>query len=175
MKRALVLMLLAVVVASASLSATTVLYVPMKKSIQLSDMVLVGHVLAMEPTYNADREIVTEVSLLVEESFKGFAQAGEIVKFHVWGGSLDGVHMETSGEARYRLGEKVLVQLEDIQGELHTLGLSFGKWNVYKEKDNSQWISRDLRDLNLVGVNETAVERMPLNQMREIASRHREN
>ncbi len=118
MKRALVFMLLAVVVASASLSATTVLYVPMKKSLQMSDMVVVGHVLAMEATYNAEREIVTEISLLVEEGFKGFAQAGDIVKFHAWGGTLDGVHMETSGEARYQLGEKVLVQLENIQGEL---------------------------------------------------------
>lgn len=175
MKRALVFMLLAVVVASASLSATTVLYVPMKKSLQMSDMVVVGHVLAMEATYNAEREIVTEISLLVEEGFKGFAQAGDIVKFHAWGGTLDGVHMETSGEARYQLGEKVLVQLENIQGELHTLGLSFGKWNVYREKDNSQWISRNLRDLNLVGANEAAIERMPLNRMREIASRHLEN
>lgn len=175
MKRALVFMLLAVVVATASLSATTVLYVPMKKSLQMSEMVVVGHVLAMQATYNAEGEIVTEISLLVEEGFKGFAHPGDVVKFHAWGGSLDGVHMETSGEARYQLGEKVLVQLENVQGELHTLGLSFGKWNVYREKDNSQWISRDLRDLNLVGVNETAVERMPLHLMREIASRQHAN
>lgn len=168
MKRALGLTLLAVVLTAVSLSATTVLYVPVKKSIQMSDLVLVGHVLRMEAEYNREGEIVTRIDLLVEESLKGWAQAGEVLSFHAWGGSLDGVNVETVGEARYNLGEKVLVQLEDIDGELHTLGLSFGKWNVVREKDGSPWITRSLSDLNVVGVNESPTTRMPLGTMREI-------
>ncbi|HEX7184099.1 MAG TPA: hypothetical protein VF756_19875 [Thermoanaerobaculia bacterium] len=168
MRRALALTLLAVVLTAVSLSATTVLYVPMKKSIQMSDLVIVGHVLRMEAEHNQEGEIVTRIDLLVEESLKGWAEPGEVFSFHAWGGSLDGVNVETVGEARYRLGEKVLVQLEEIDGEFHTLGLSFGKWDVIREKDGSPWITRSLFDLNVVGVNEAPTTRMPLGTMREI-------
>ena len=168
MRRALALTLLAVVLTAVSLSATTVLYVPMKKSIQMSDLVIVGHVLRMEAEHNREGEIVTRIDLLVEESLKGWAEPGEVFSFHAWGGSLDGVNVETVGEARYRLGEKVLVQLEEIEGEFHTLGLSFGKWDVIREKDGSPWITRSLFDLNMVGVNEAPATRMPLGTMREI-------
>jgi hypothetical protein len=123
----------------------------------------------MEAAYNADGEIVTRIDLLVEESLKGNARSGDIVTFDAWGGSLDGVNVETVGEARYRLGQKVLVQLESINGEYHTLGLSFGKWDVGKDTKGQQWISRSLSDLNVVGITEAPVEKMPLRQMREAA------
>lgn len=168
MRRAIVLTALAVALCASALSATTVLYVPIERSIELSDAVLVGHVLRMEAAYNAEGEIVTRVHLLVEESLKGEARPGEVFTFDAWGGSLDGVHVETVGEARYRLGMKVLVQLENIDGEYHTLGLSFGKWEVTKDARGTQWLSRSLSDLNVVGINEAPVERMPLRQMRDI-------
>ncbi|HEX5715021.1 MAG TPA: hypothetical protein VF179_02610 [Thermoanaerobaculia bacterium] len=158
---------LAVALCASALSATSVLYVPIERSIDMSDAVLVGHVLRMEAAYNAEGEIVTRIDLLVEESLKGDVRPGEIFTFDAWGGSLDGVNVETVGEARYRLGQKVLVQLESINGEYHTLGLSFGKWDVGKDAKGAQWISRSLADLNVVGVTEVPVERMPLRQMRE--------
>ena len=136
----------------------------------MSDAVLVGHVLRMEAAYNAEGEIVTRVELLVEESLKGDVRPGDVFTFDAWGGSLDGVNVETVGEARYRLGQKVLVQLENIDGEYHTLGLSFGKWDVGRRMPRaSQWISRSLSDLNVVGITEAPVEKMPLRQMREVA------
>lgn len=168
MRRAIVLTALAVALCASALSATTVLYVPIDRSIEMSEAVLVGHVLRMEPAYNANGEIVTRIDLLVEESLKGDAGAGEIVTFEAWGGSLDGVNVETVGEARYRLGQKVLVQLENVNGELHTLGLSFGKWDVTKDAKGQQWLSRSLSDLNVVGITEAPVEKMPLRQMREV-------
>lgn len=174
MKRALVLSLLVGLLAAIPLSATTVLYVPVHRSLQLSDEVLVGYVLSLEPAYNAEGEIVTRVNLLVEESLKGDVRPGEIYSFDAWGGSLDGVTVETVGEAQYRLGEKVLVQLEDIDGERHTLGLAFGKWNVSRGRDGSPWLQRSLSDLNLVGVSEAPVQELPLARMREIAARQRE-
>jgi hypothetical protein len=175
MKRALVLSLLVGLLAAIPLSATTVLYVPVHRAMQLSDAVLVGYVLNLEPAYNAEGEIVTRVHLLVEESLKGDVRPGEIFSFDAWGGSLDGVTVETVGEAQYRLGEKVLVQLEDLGGgELHTLGLSFGKWNVSRGRDGSPWVQRSLSDLNMVGVSEAPVQEMPLARMREIAFRQRE-
>ena len=169
MKRVFLFGLVALLLAGAAAQATTVLYVPLKKSIQMSDYVLVGHVQRLEAAYNAEGEIVTRVHLLVEESLKGDIQKGEVFVFHARGGSLDGVRVETVGEARYGLGDKVLVQLENIQGEYHTLGLSFGKWNVIREKDGSSSVMRSLFDLNLVGVTESPVTILPLNRMREIA------
>jgi hypothetical protein len=170
MKKALVFTLLAVL-AAASLSATTVLYVPMKKSVQLSDMVLVGHVQSLEPAYDSEGQIVTRVHLLIEESLKGDLQPGEVFTFEAWGGHLDGVNIETVGEAHYKLGEKVMVQLESIDGVYHTLGLSFGKWDVVRDEDGKPWIQRSLDDLNVVGVTESPVTRMPLGQMREMVRR----
>ena len=168
MKRVLMLGLLALMLAATVAQATTVMYVPIKKSIQMSDYVLVGHVLRLEPAYNAEGEIVTRVHLLIEESLKGDANSGEVFVFDTWGGSLDGVTVETVGEARYNLGDKVMVQLENIQGEYHTLGLSFGKWNVVRENDGSSSVVRSLFDLNVVGLNESPVNKLPLGRMREI-------
>lgn len=169
MRKSVVLALLCLVLAAAVASATTVAYVPLRKAIRMSEAVVVGYVLSTESVYNQEGEIVTKVDVLVEEPFKGGFQAGEIVSFHAWGGSLDGVSVEAVGEARYQLGEKVLLQLEDIEGELHTLGLSFGKWNVVRDKAGVEWAVRNLSDLNMVGVDESPVVKMPLGQMREVS------
>jgi hypothetical protein len=168
MRKVFVLVLLAAALCAATASATTVMYVPLRQSVAMSDLVLVGHVLNTKAVYNAEGEIVTEVSLLVEEPLKGWARPGEIFTFHAWGGSLDGTTVETVGEARYSLGEKVLVQLEDIDGELHTLGLSFGKWNVVRDDAGTPWVLRKLDDLNVVGLTETPSTRLPLDRMRQI-------
>lgn len=168
MRKILCLTLLAAALCAPTLSATSVMYVPLDRSVDMSDVVLVGHVLHTEAGYNAAGEIVTRVDLLVEESLKGFIPEGEVFSFHAWGGSVDGVKVETVGEARYKLGQKVLVQLENIDGEFHTLGLSFGKWDVVKDHKGMQWVARSLSDLNVVGLNESPVERMPLRSMRDI-------
>jgi hypothetical protein len=172
MKRGILLGLLALVLGATVAQATTVLYVPVKKSIQMSDYVLVGYVQRLEPAYNAAGEVVTRVHLLVEESLKGDVQPDEVFVFQAWGGSLDGFNVETAGEARYHLGDKVLVQLENIQGEFHTLGLSFGKWDVIRAKDGSSSVVRSLFDLNVVGLTEAPATILPLDRMREIARDH---
>ncbi|HEX9941719.1 MAG TPA: hypothetical protein VGG03_06870 [Thermoanaerobaculia bacterium] len=169
MKRSFVLALLCLVLAALAASATTIAYVPLRQSVRMSDVVAVGYVLGMEAVYNREGEIVTRVDVLVEEPLKGAVQPGQVVSFHAWGGSLDGVNVETVGEARYRLGEKVLLQLEDIDGEYHTLGLAFGKWNVVRDKAGSPWITRSLSDLEMVGVTEAPVVQFPLERMRRIA------
>jgi hypothetical protein len=168
MRKPFVLALLCMVLLAGAASATTIAYVPMNRSVQMSDMVLVGYVLGTESVYNREGEIVTRVDVLVDEPLKGMAEAGRVVSFHAWGGHLDGVNVETVGEATYRPGEKVLVQLEDIDGEYHTLGLAFGKWNVVRDSAGASWLVRNLSDLNMVGVNEVPVERVPLDRMRRV-------
>jgi len=165
MRKSCVLALLCLVLLAGTVSATTIAYVPMKRSVQMSELVLIGYVVGVEPTYNRDGEIVTRVDLLVETPLKGGADHGQIFSFHAWGGHLDGVNVETVGEAHYRLGEKVLVQLENIEGEYHTLGLAFGKWNVVRDPAGAPWIKRDLSDLDMVGLTEAPVEQIPLDRM----------
>ena len=95
MKRALASALVLAVLAAAPLAATTVLYTSVSRSVQLSDLILLGHVLRLENGYNQDGEIVTKVHLLVEESLKGAALRGQVFVFDAWGGSMDGTYVET--------------------------------------------------------------------------------
>jgi hypothetical protein len=165
MRKPFVLALLCLMLLAGTVSATTIAYVPMSRSVQMSDLVLIGYVVGLEPVLNHDGEIVTRVDLLVETPLKGGAGQGQVFSFHAWGGHLDGVNVETVGEARYRLGEKVLVQLESIEGEYHTLGLAFGKWDVVRDAAGKPWIKRDLSDLDMVGITEAPVEQIPLDRM----------
>lgn len=169
MRKSAVFALLGLMLGAVAVSATTIVYQPLRRSVQMSDLVLVGYVVGVGAEYNRDGEIVTKVDVLVEEPLKGFVQSGEIFSFHAWGGSLDGVNVETVGEARYRLGEKVLVQIESIDGEYHTLGLSFGKWNVVRDRDGASVLTRSLADLEMVGVTEAPVQQVPLERMRQVA------
>lgn len=169
MKRAVLFLLLAAVLCSVAASATTVVYVPLQKSIRLSEHVLIGHVMELTPAYDREGQVVTRVTLLVEESLKGSAEPGELFTFEAWGGSLDGVNVETVGEAKYRLGEKVMVELERVGDEYHTLGLSFGKWSVVRDDKDQPWAVRSLYDLNMVGVNEVPVTRVRLDDVRNLS------
>lgn len=169
MKRAVLFTLVSAVLLATAASATTVEYVPMRKAMQLSDLVLVGHVVQIDAAYGRDGDIVTRISLLVEESLKGSAARGEVFTFEAWGGHLDGVNVETVGEAKYRLGDKVLVQLEDVDGAYHTLGLSFGKWDIVRDERDQAWAVRSLFDLNMVGVTEVPATRVRLDSFRELA------
>jgi len=166
MKKRMGLALLAAVLSALPAVATTVQYVPLAKSIDLSEVVALGKVVQIESAYNAQGEIVTVVRLEVEEAFKGGLAAGEVLAFHAWGGRLDGVNVETVGEARYLPGERILVQLERVGGEYHTLGLSFGKWNVRRDLAGTQILQRSLGDLRLVDAPGVPVEQLPLNAMK---------
>lgn len=165
MRKSFVLTLLGLVLAASVASATTVAYVPMKKAVQMSDLVLIGYVVGLEAGYDREGQVVTRIDLLVESPLKGGAERGQVFSFQAWGGHLDGLNVETVGEAHYRLGQKVLVQLENLDGEYHTLGLAFGKWDVVRDSAGAPWITRSLEDLNLVGVTEAPVEQLPLAHM----------
>jgi len=165
MRKSFVLALMGLVLAAAVASATTVAYVPMKRAVQMSELVLIGYVMGTEAVYDREGQIVTRIDLLVETPLKGGAGRGEIFSFYAWGGHLDGYNVETVGEAHYKTGQKVLVQLENIEGDYHTLGLAFGKWDVVRDPAGKPWITRNLEDLNMVGVTEAPVEQLPLDHM----------
>jgi len=72
------------------------------------------------------------------------------------------------GEAKYKVGEKVLLHLENLDGTYHTLGLSFGKWNVERDRTGKEILRRDLSSLMGVKTEKAPVPTvMDLQQMRE--------
>ena len=160
--------LLALLVAT-PLLATTVVYVPVGESIQLSGLVVKGTVTDQYVGLDAEGQIVTTVVLAVDDAIKGGAAVGDSVTFQAWGGSLGGINVETVGEAAYRVGEKVLVQLEDIDGVWHTLGLAFGKWNVFTDSDGEEILRRDLSELCLARAVTDPVTELSLRELKRLA------
>ncbi len=160
------------VLAALPLMATSVVFVSNERSVQLSDLILIGRVVNVETTYDREGQIIRNITLAVSEVLKGKAQVGSHFTFRAWGGLKDGVRDEALGEAQYKAGEKVLLQLENIDGFYHTLGLSFGKWNVEKDKTGRELIRRDLLGLMGVKTEKAPVPvLMELKQMRELVQR----
>jgi hypothetical protein len=154
------------------LMATTVVFVSNEESVRMSELILVGKVISVENTYDREGQIVRNITVAVKEVLKGKAQPGANFTFRAWGGVKDGVRDEALGEAKYKAGEKVLLQLENIDGAYHTLGLSFGKWNVAKDKTGRDMIRRDLSGLTGVKTQKAPVPSiMELRQMRELVQK----
>jgi hypothetical protein len=128
--------------------ATLVEFVSLDTSILLSDLIVTGEVTAVEPSLDASGDIVTRVRLRVKETLKGAAAVGEILEIEAWGGRFGDREMEVVGEARYAVGDGVLLQLEWIEDAWHTLGLSYGKWSLERDEGGpGVWIERDLSGL----------------------------
>jgi hypothetical protein len=167
MKR--VFLYLVAFILAAPLLATTVLYVPVAESVRLSGLIVKGEVVGIYPGFDAQEQIVTTVVLAVDETLKGNVVPGDTVSFQAWGGSFAGWNVETEGEASYELGEKILVQLEDIDGVWHTLGLSFGKWLVVKDADGGEILKRDMTDLYLLNADSAPVTEISLHEMKRVS------
>ena len=158
--------------AALPLMATTVAFVSTERSIQQSEIILIGRVTNVEHTYDREGQIIRKISVAVSEVLKGKAEKGANFTFEAWGGVKDGVRDEALGEAKYKKGEKVFLQLENIDGAYHTLGLSFGKWNVEVEKSGREMIRRDLSGLLGVKVEKAPVPlKLELKQMRELVQK----
>ena len=151
------------------LLATTVVSVPVGESVRLSGLIVKGEVLNLYAGLDAEGQIVTNVTVAVSETLKGDAPVGGTVTFQAWGGSLGGFNVETVGEAKYSVGEKVLVQLEDIDGTWHTLGLAFGKWNVQTDRDGEEILRRDLSELCLVLSDSAPVNEISMHEFKRLA------
>ncbi len=160
---------LIVLILACPLLSTTVLYVPVGESIRLSGLIVKGEVVGVYPGFDSQDQIVTTVVLSVEESLKGPAAVGDTVTFQAWGGSFAGWNVETVGEASYAIGDRVLVQLEEIDGVWHTLGLAFGAWRVVRDPEGGEILRRDLSDLALVNADSAPVTEISLYEMKRIS------
>ena len=109
--------------------------------------VFYGQVLATQSYWNAERtRIYTAVTVRINETFKGTARAGEIVRIVQLGGEKDGSKTDYAGRPEFNAGESaVLFTTHNQRNELTIVGLKQGKMTV-----NGQTVTRDFSGIVLV-------------------------
>lgn len=93
-----------------------------------------GQVIAKRSLWSAERRhIYTEIRLRVLESLKGQVE-NEII-LRKLGGVLDGIASRVPGSETYRVGEEVILLLEErrVTGHYFVLGLASGKYEVLRQ------------------------------------------
>jgi hypothetical protein len=132
--------------------ASSVLGLSIEDQTRLSRLVVTGEVVSQRGVVHHENGVETAVTLRVTEVFKGLARPGDEVVFHTRSGEADGLLSDAIGEARFQIGQEVLVFIEDVDGRLYNLGLSMGVWNVRLDRDGSTYFTRALEEgLDIVG------------------------
>lgn len=104
-----------------------------------SDQVIVARVLALESHFDDRGQIVTDVTMQVEESVKGQLAPGAAVTVRRKGGTVGDIGMRVSGEPSFSVGETVvLFAARGSSGVLRPVGMSQGALRVF-EKDGARW------------------------------------
>ena len=106
---------------------------------------IVSHVVSP----NADR-IVTDVTLRCERDLLGAPDGSRFVIRHL-GGEVGGMGQLVFGEARYSVGERVLVFAAKRQGSWYTLGMAQGALHVYVDENGAQRVRTHIAGARLLG------------------------
>jgi hypothetical protein len=143
---------LALALAAGAAPASTVVGLSIEDQARLSRIVAIGEVVGLAGVDDPGAGIETAVSFRVSDVLKGTVEPGESVVFHTREGEVGGVRSEAPGEARFRIGQKALVFIEDVDGRLYNLGLSMGVWNVQERDGAVTGFTRALTDgLEVIG------------------------
>ena len=135
--------------------ASTVIGLTVEDQARLSRYVVVGEIVAQKGVDDPRSGLETEVTLRVVSSLKGDARPGQAIAFHTRSGELNGEISTADGEAVLHTGQRVLVFVEEIEGRLYNLGLSYGVFQVQENGKGRQSVVRDLQDgLAIVGEEE---------------------
>ena len=129
-----------------SVSASTVLGLTLEDQTRLSRYVVVGIVTAQQGVDHPENGLETAVTLRVTHSLKGAVRPGENLVFHTRSGELNGESSVAVGEAVLRTGQRVLVFVEDIDGRLYNLGLSYGVFTALEDSRGRQSFLRAIQD-----------------------------
>lgn len=129
----LLLSVLLVTLCATSVGATVMRYVDLARLVELSDVIVQGHVVSQSTHVDAETEkLWTTTTVRVDTAFLG--QPGRTVAFEQWGGEKDGVRAAIPGDATFREDEEVLVFLVDGTGEFagarYLAALSQSKFTV---------------------------------------------
>jgi len=141
--------------AAAAAQASTVIGLTVEDQARLSRYVVIGEVVAQRGVDDPENGLETEVTLRVTAPLKGDIRRGQSLAFHTRSGELDGEISTAIGETVLHPGQRVLVFVEEIDGRLYNLGLSYGVFNVQENARGKQSVVRALQDgLEIVGEEE---------------------
>jgi hypothetical protein len=126
-----------------------------------ADQVVVARVLALNSHYDDQGQIVTDVSMQVEDSVKGDIAPGAAVMVRRQGGTVGDIGMRVSGEPSFVVGETVLLfGARASGGVLRPVGMSQGALRVF-EKDGARWARSANGGLSTVKRNKGKLEHAP--------------
>jgi hypothetical protein len=138
--------------AAGAIHASTVIGLTVEDQARLSRFVVVGEVVAERGVDTPENGLETEVTLRVVSGLKGGARPGQMLAFHTRSGELEGEVSTAIGEAVVKPGQRILVFLEEIDGTLYNIGLSYGVFNVHENAKGRFSVVRALQDgLEIVG------------------------
>ena len=103
----------------------------------VADVVVRGEIVTTQARWKADRTgIYTWTELRITESLKGPHAAGDTVLIRALGGQDGSQGAQVVGEARYSVGEEVVVFLETARdGHLRTVGMAQGRFTLVPDVD----------------------------------------
>jgi len=132
--------------------ASTVIGLTVEDQARLSRYVVIGEVVAQRGVDDPENGLETEVTLRVVSALKGDVRQGQSLAFHTRSGEVDGEISTAIGETVLKTGQRVLVFIEDIDGRLYNIGLSYGVFRVQENARGRVSVVRALEDgLEIVG------------------------
>ena len=133
-------------------SATAVVALDLDALGREAELIVAGRVVSMESAWDRGR-IRTRITLATESVLKGRPADPSRVTFFVLGGEVQGIAQWVPGEAKFAVGERVLVFLTDVERRPVVLGMAQGKWRWHPEARGAE-LSPDTdarADLELLG------------------------
>lgn len=134
------------VMGAGSAMASTVLGLTLEDQARLSRDVVIGTVVAQQGVDHPDNGIETAVTLRIDTALKGTVPAGGTLVFHTRGGEVDGTYSKALGEAELLTGKRYLVFVEEIDGRLYNIGLSYGVFDVLEDSRGRLVFTRAITD-----------------------------
>jgi hypothetical protein len=156
---ALSLALASITVAAPPAAATIVKSLSLDEMVKSADVVVHGRVERRVASWNEERTRIYTVSeIRVEESLKGPARAGEVLRVRQLGGEVDGIAQTIAGNAKLAEGEEVILFLDrDEEKGLHyVVGMAQGKYAVDR-KGAQPTVVRTLDGLSMADVEQGQV------------------
>ena len=113
----------------------------LEELVRQADMIVLGTVIQQKSAWNARyTAIYTDVTVAVEQTLTG--NPVQVVTLQVTGGSVGGIGMRTSHDAKFRDGERVIVFLDTRTVPSTVVGMQQGKFAVQDNvviRDDETW------------------------------------
>lgn len=147
---------------SFSAQATVMRYVDLAELVQISDVIVVGTVSEKITLEEKDGKLVTDVTIAPTQTLLGGEQ--KTLTFRQWGGETAEKRSAIPGDARFEVGEEVIVFLRraDKAPGLFLSALGQSKFQVIRT-DKSTIATRELHDISFLrdGDGPTKIEHKP--------------